>query len=113
MPQGLMYVKDATGALIALKRADSSKLRQQMYNVIGFTATATEIADSVKRHLPQAQIAFDWDRSEEMKFASVANSFDVDSTAAEEDFGWQPRYLLDEAVLDFINEVKAAEAYSK
>ena len=113
MPQGLMYVKDAAGALIALKRADSSKLRQQMYNVIGFTATVTEIADSVKRHLPQAQIDFDWDRSEEMKFASVANSFDVDSTAAEEDFGWQPRYLLDEAALDFINEVKAAEAYSK
>ena len=113
VPQGIMYVKDVAGVMIALKRADSSKLRQQMYNAIGFTATVTEIADTVKKHLPKAQIDFDWDKSEDMTSASLDSSFDMDNSPAREDFGWQPRYLLDEMTSDFISEVKAAEAYSK
>jgi len=113
VPQGIMYVKDVAGVMIALKRADSSKLRQQIYNAIGFTATVTEIADSVKRHLPQAQIDFAQDKSEEMRIASLDNNYDMDNTSIREDTGWQPRYLVDEAVLDFISEVKVAEAYSK
>ena len=113
IPQGIIYVKDVAEVMIALKRADSSKLRQQMYNAIGFTATVTEIADTVKKHLPQAQIDFDWDKSEDMTSASLDSSFDMDNTPAGEDFGWQPRYLLDEMTSDFISEAKAAEAYSK
>jgi len=110
IPQGIIYVKDVAHALIALKRADSSKLRQHMYNAHGFTTTMQEIADTVKKYLPEAQIGFDWDRSEEMKIASLSDSYEMDNTAAWEDFGWQPRYLLDEMVLDFISEVKAGRA---
>ncbi|MCK4787868.1 MAG: NAD(P)-dependent oxidoreductase [Desulfobacteraceae bacterium] len=110
MPQSIIYVKDVAHALIALKRVDSNKLRQHMYNVSGFMATMQEIADTVEKCLPEAQIDFDLDRSEEMRIASLADSYEMDNTAAQEDFGWQPRYPLDDTVLDFINEVKAGKA---
>ena len=110
MPQSIIYVKDVVQALIALKRAESNKLRQHMYNVSGFMATMQEIADTVKKCLPEAQIDFDWDRSEEMRIASLGDSFEMDNTAAQEDFGWQTRYPLDDTVLDFISEIKAGKA---
>ena len=110
MPQSIIYVKDVAHALIALKRADSNRLRQHMYNVSGFMATMQEIADTVKKYLPEAQIDFDWDRSEEMRIASLGDSYEMDNTAAQEDFGWQTRYPLDDTVLDFISEVKTGKA---
>ena len=110
VPQSLIYVKDVTQALIALRHAESVKLRQTMYNVHGFTATTQEIADTVKKCLLEAQIDFDWDSSEAMRLASLDNNFEMDNTAAQEDFGWQSRYPLDDTVLDFINEVKAGKA---
>jgi len=48
-----------------------------------------------------------------MRIASLDNNYDMDNTSIREDTGWQPRYLVDETVSDFISEVKTAEAYSK
>ena len=69
-----------------------------------------EIADTVGKYLPQVLIACDWDRNEEMKAANICNSYDVDNTAAREEFVWQPHYSLDKAVSDFIEEIKAGRA---
>ena len=110
IPQAIIYVKDVAQAAIALKRAARNKLRQPMYNIHGFTATMQEIVNTVKKYLPEAQIDFDWDRSEAMKIANADNNYEMDNTSIREDTGWQPRYLLDETVLDFISEVKAGKA---
>ena len=110
VPQNIIYVKDVALALIALKRAAKSKLRQQMYNAQGFTATMQEIATAVTKNLPNAQIFFDPDRSEEMRRACLADSYEMDKSSIEQDVGWQPKYPLEEAVLDFIYEVKEGRA---
>jgi len=107
IPQAIIYVKDVAQAAIALKRADRNKLRQPMYNIHGFTTTMQEIVDTVKKYLPEAQIDFDWDRSEAMRIANMDNNYEMDNTSVTEDTGWQPQYLLDKTVSDFINEVKA------
>jgi nucleoside-diphosphate-sugar epimerase len=106
-PSALIYVKDVARALIALKKADPGKLRQRMYNVHGFTATMSEVAEVVKRVLPEAQIEFNWDQSDEMRLANSAVYYELDNTAAREDFGWQPQYPLDKMSQDFIKEIKA------
>lgn len=106
LPCGYMYVKDASRVLIELKDAQESKLRQRVYNVDGFLANITEVANTVKKYIPDAQITFDWDKSEDMKTYNRANSFKVDNMLATEDFGYEPRYLLDEMVADFIEEVR-------
>ena len=109
-PSALIYVKDVAKALIALKKASEAKLRQRMYNVHGFTATMSEVAECVKEYLPGARIDFDWDRGEEMRLANSSVSYELDNTAARKDFGWQVRYPLHEMVKDFIAEIKAGRA---
>ena len=47
-----------------------------------------EIADTVGKYLPQVLIAFDWDRSEEMKATNIYKGYDADNTAVREDPGW-------------------------
>jgi nucleoside-diphosphate-sugar epimerase len=105
-----LYVKDAAAALTALRRADAARLRRRMYNLHGFSATLREVAAAVRRHLPAAEIAFAWDRSEAMRLANRSLRYALDSTAAAEDFGYAPRFPLDAMVADFIAEVRAGRA---
>ena len=109
-PCAYIYIKDAVRALIDLRRANESKLRQRVYNAHGFMATLTGVAETIKKHIPDAQITFDWDKSEQMRLANSSINYEMDNTVAFEDFGYQPRYLLDEMVKDFIKEVRAGRA---
>ena len=59
---------------------------------------------------PDAQIAFDWDKSEFMKLQNSGVSYEMDNSIANEDFGYQPKYLLDDMIKDFIKEVEAGRA---
>ena len=105
-PCAYIYVKDAVRALVDLRRADACRLRRRMYNVHGFTATLSEVAEAVRRHLPGAQIAFEWDQSEGMRVANRSLSYEMDTTAASEDFGYVLRYPLDAMVADFLVEAR-------
>lgn len=109
-PCAYIYVKDAVRALVDLRRANASRLRQRVYNVHGFAATLSEVAEAVRRHLPVAQIAFEWDQSEAMRIANRSLRYEMDNTAASEDFGYVVRYPLDALVADFIAEVRAGKA---
>ena len=109
-PCAYIYIKDAVQALVRLKGAPESKLRQRVYNTHGFLATLTEVAETVKKYIPDAQITFDWDKSDAMKIANSGVNYEMDNTVAFEDFGYQTRYLLNEMVEDFINEVRAGKA---
>jgi nucleoside-diphosphate-sugar epimerase len=109
-PSAYIYVKDAVRALVDLRRADPSRLRQRIYNVHGFTATLEDVVAAVRRFLPEAQFCFAWDRSEAMRVANRSLSYEMDNTAASEDFGHVVRYPLDAMVADFIAEVRAARA---
>jgi nucleoside-diphosphate-sugar epimerase len=104
-----IYVKDVARSLVDLKRADPDRLRRRMYNIHGFTATLHEVADAVRKHLPEAQIAFEWDQSEAMRIANRSLSYEMDITAAGEDFGHILQYPLDAMVADFVAEVRAGK----
>ena len=109
-PCAYIYVKDAARALVDLRRADENKLRQRVYNAHGFMATLTEMAEAIKKHIPNTQITFDWDKSQEMKVANSGVDYEMDNTVAFEDFGYETQYHLNEMVDDFIKEVRAGRA---
>ena len=109
-PCAYIYVKDVVQSLVDLKQAGPSRLRQRMYNVHGFQATLHEVAATVRRQLPEADIGFDWDRSEAMRVANRSLAYAMDNTAASEDFGYALRYPLDAMVADFIAEVRKGRA---
>jgi len=96
--------------MVELKKAEESRLRQRVYNVHGFMSTLSEVAEQIKKHLPDAQITFEWDKSEAMRTANSGVSYQMDNTVAFQDFGYQTRYLLEEMVADFIKEVRAGRA---
>ncbi len=100
----LLYIKDAVDSLIALYDADDKKLKRRGYNIGGFSPTARELADEVKRHLPQAIIEF----QPIPEMAEVVHSWPkyMDESKAREEWGWQTKYFLKETVKDFIEEVQ-------
>ena len=110
IPCAYIYIKDAARAWIELKRAPESKLRQRIYNAHGFMATLNEVAQAIKHYISDAQITFDWDKSEYMKLQNSGVSYEMDNSVAHEDFGYQSEYLLDSMIKDFNNEVAAGRA---
>jgi threonine 3-dehydrogenase len=101
----LLYVKDAVRGLVDLKRADEAKLTRRIYNLYGFSITARQLVDTVRRQIPEAQIDF---KPDESMIRLVRNLPErLDDTLARQDWGWSPRYSLDQAVENFIGEVRA------
>lgn len=110
VPCGYIYIKDAVRAMVELKRADESKLRQRVYNVHGFMATLSQVAEQIRKHIQDAQLTFEWDKSEAMRTANRGVSYEMDNTSAFEDFGYQPQYKLEAMVEDFVADVRAGRA---
>lgn len=109
-PCAYIYVKDAVRALIDLMKTPEHRLRQRIYNVHGFMATLNEVAEIIRRYIPNAHITFETDESEIMKTHNRGVSYEMNNSVAYEDFGYEPKYLLDEMVQDFIEEVKSGKA---
>ncbi len=104
----LLYVKDAVRGLVDLKRAEEAKLTRRVYNLYGFSITAQQLVGSVRRCIPEAQIDFKPDQSMIRLVKNLPEK--LDDTLAREDWGWSPRYSLDQAVENFIGEVRANRA---
>jgi len=112
---GFLYLKDAAQSLIDLNRVDDERLTRRVYSLYGFSATAQDLVDSVKSYIPEAQIDFKPDQAMlriiETQYAVISKR--LDDTLAREDWGWSPHYSLDQAVEDFIKEVRANKAISE
>jgi threonine 3-dehydrogenase len=101
----ILYIKDCVDCLIRLYEADNARLKRRVYCIEGFSPTAKEIYDEVKRILPTADIKFKPDR----ELTQIVRSWPkyLRETKAFEDWGWKTKYLLKETVKDFIEEVQA------
>jgi threonine 3-dehydrogenase len=101
----ILYIKDCVECLIRLYEADNARLKRRVYCIAGFSPTAREICDEVKRILPNADIKFKPDR----EMTEIVRSWPkyLKETKASEDWGWKTKYLLKETVEDFIKEVQA------
>ncbi len=101
---GILYVRDAARSLLALANADGSRLTQRAYNVHGFIVTAMELRDAVLRRIPDAELSFEPDE----RITAFVNSIprQLDDSTARADWDWQPEYVLDKAIADFVATVR-------
>lgn len=101
----LLYIKDAVQALVSLGEAAEERLKRRVYNIQGFSPSARDLADIVRRYLPDARIEFEPDP----EMVKIVHSWPkaLDDRRAHEDWGWQAQYTLDKAVKDFIDEFQA------
>jgi nucleoside-diphosphate-sugar epimerase len=101
----IVYVKDVADAtLVAYERIRN--LKSRIYNLASLipSSTANDIAETVRKYIPNARITFE----PETKTSEIVKSWprDLDTTRAQNELGWKPKYrFLDDLVADFVNEV--------
>ncbi len=103
-PTGVLYIRDAARSLVDIAAADNASLSRRCYNLHGFVVTAQELADAIRRHVPDAQISFNPDEQITTFIKSIPQK--LDDSFARIDWGWQPHYDLDEAVADFVKTTR-------
>jgi nucleoside-diphosphate-sugar epimerase len=99
----VLYIRDAVQCLISLHEADESRLKRRVYNIHGFSLSAGELAETVKKHIPGAQIRFQPDPA---TMDIIRGWPTLDDTRARQEWGWQPAHLLEESVEDFTLEMQ-------
>ncbi len=98
----LLYYKDAARAAVELAAAPRDRIRSINYLVDGPrpTPSAGELAEAVRRHLPDADISFEPDPS-----LPGGHPVRLDDRAARDEWGWQHRFDVDDMITDIIAAV--------
>ncbi len=98
------YVKDAAWGLLDLRKAQQDKLTRRVYNLFGFVATGREMAEAVRRELPEARLDFNPDAKMIELVLNLPER--LDDTLARQDWGWNPRYDLERSVRDMVADIR-------
>ena len=95
-----MTMTDAVKALVDLEAAEKDRLTKLVYNVTSFSLTAQQFLDEVRSAFPDAKVGFESDPKRE----AIVDSWpaDMDSAAAERDWGWKPDYGLRRAFDEYL-----------
>lgn len=95
-----MTMPDAIRALIKLSMAEKSKLRTSIYNISGFSASAKDIENIIKRYFPKSEITYLIDSARQRIIDSWSE--DVDDFQAQKDWRWKPDYNFQKAFDEYL-----------
>ncbi len=99
----MMYMPDCLKATLDLFEADFSKLKHHAdFNLGAMSFTVKELADSIKKYIPEFEIEYKPDFRQEIA-DTWPNS--VDDSAAREEWGWEPSYDLDAMTQDMLRAI--------
>lgn len=100
----MMYMPDATKALMDLAEADGSRLKHRVFNVNSMSFSAGELAESIKGVVP----AFACDYRPDFRQA-IADSWprSLDDSAAREEWNWEPTFDLHRMTEHMIEKLRA------
>ncbi len=97
----MMYMPDCIKAIMDLARADLPALTHHAdFNVAAISFTPSELADAIRRRIPDFQMRYDIDPLRQ----GIADSWpdSLDDSAARDEWGWTPSYDLDMMVDDML-----------
>ena len=100
----MMYMPDAIRATIDLMHADADKLTiRSSYNLHGMSFSPKEIANEIKKHIPDFTITYEPDSRQQ-----IADSWpqSIDDAAAQKDWGWKPEYDLSRMTEDMLKNIE-------
>ena len=100
----MMYVKDCLRALTRLLEADPDRLTRRVYNVQAISPSGEELAATVRRLVPDANISFDPDPA----VADLIGSWPavIEDASARRDWGWKPEWDLDRLGRDMVDRLR-------
>lgn len=100
----MMYMPDCIKATIDLMEADFKRLKHHSgFNVGAMNFSAKELADEIKKHIPEFVCTFAPDYRQ--KIAETWPS-SVDDSAARKEWGWEPEYDLEAMTEDMLRVLK-------
>ncbi len=100
----MMYMPDAIRATIDLMHADADKLTvRSSYNLNGMSFSPKEIANEIKKHIPDFTITYEPDSRQQ-----IADSWpqSIDDAAAQKDWGWKPEYDRSRMTEDMLKNIE-------
>lgn len=108
----MMYMDDAIRATIKILESPLEKIKiRTSYNLFAFSFTPKELANEIKKYLPDFKIEYKIDS----QIQKIADSWPqtIDDSRARKDWGWQPKYnfkktvsLMFEGIKKIINNKK-------
>ncbi|MBK5255283.1 MAG: L-threonine 3-dehydrogenase [Vicinamibacteria bacterium] len=102
----MMYMPDAITALIGVMEADPAKLiHRNSFNVTAMNFTPEELAQEIRKHIPDFELRYDVDPVRQAIADSWPNSLDCSAARAEWDFA--PQYGLGAMVEDMLTKLRA------
>ena len=100
----MMYMDDAVRATLELMEAKKEKITvRTAYNLTAISFSAKELAENIKKHIPDFKYTFTPDERQK-----IADSWPktIDDSKARGDWGWKPKFGLDEISSVMIKNLK-------
>jgi nucleoside-diphosphate-sugar epimerase len=97
----MMYMPDALRAMIELMEADPSYLiHRNAYNVTAMNFTPKEVAEEIRKYIPEFEIEYEIDPVRQ----AIADSWPnyMDDSCARQEWGWKPEYDLSKMTKEMI-----------
>lgn len=101
----MMYMPDCIKATIDLAEADFDSLtRHGDYNVAAMSFSAAELADAIRKYIPNFSIEYHPDSRQK-----IADSWphSIDDSVARKDWNWNPKFDLDTMTRDMLEKLSA------
>ena len=96
----MMYMPDAIKATIEIMQADADKVKiRSSYNLAGISFSPKEIAQEIKKHVPEFTISYKPDSRQQ-----IADSWpqSINDTEARNHWGWNPNFDLKQMTDDMM-----------
>lgn len=100
----MMFMDDAIRATIGIMEAPQEQIKiRSSYNLAAMSFDPAQLADSIKKHMPEFQISYDPDYRQ-----AIADSWprSIDDSAAQQDWGWQARFDLNQMTKEMLDNLK-------
>jgi nucleoside-diphosphate-sugar epimerase len=100
----MMYMPDAIKATIGIMQADADKVKiRSSYNLAGFSFSPEQIAEEIKKHIPNFSISYKPDSRQQ-----IADSWpkSINAQEAADHWGWKPQYNLSTMTNDMMENLK-------
>lgn len=100
----MMYMDDSIRATLELMSAPEEQIKvRTSYNLSAMSFTPAELAASIKKYIPDFEIAYAPDARQAIA-ASWTES--IDDQDARKDWGWQPAFDIDAMTLEMLTQLK-------
>jgi nucleoside-diphosphate-sugar epimerase len=100
----MMYMDDAIRATIEIMQAPAEKIKiRSSYNLSGVSFTPKEIAEEIKKHIPNFTISYKPDFRQK-----IADSWpgSIDDSSARTDWGWKHNFDMDLMTVEMLENLK-------